>query len=866
MSGSTSSLFAALSRLSLIVTLVAAPWPFGGYPLAWQPPIFAGILASLVCWWVAVLTRPTSHPDGGTILVDSLLPPVLLIVLGAFQLIPFANVPDVPAHAVLADVARPEIEASTIQAPQPITVAPSLTRVTAARLVFGLCAAFLGIQLFRDAGTRMWIYVPIALNAAAIAAFGIWQGAHWEEWKGMLFGTVPMRQGGQPFGPFVNRNNAAGMLNLGAAAAAAWAFLAAAPRFGRSFRRTTDDAVSLRGGGPDEESRPGLILSVIVLVAVCAGVLAALSRGGILAFGAAVVAALLVLMQSRRSRLAISVEFVVQPQVALTIGWFGFGKEIRTRFRELTSYTAKEGRIPHWTETMGAVKDAPWLGQGMGAYRYIHRPYQRTPNDRWFVNADNQFFELLVENGCVGLGLIVITIGLLFIDVRRLLESRAPWEQRDAALVGAIVLTSQSVQGLTDFGITLPANMLTAATLVGVVAGTAARSLPFNLVPSLSSPMVFRPRTAIPIGLVLVAAAGLGWREVTLAASADATIEALGALDTPDAVTPPLVDPLVTRVQDAVARRPDDAELQRALGDLLIFRFRGGVLDALKKDSNVASRKEEELWAGTGLERLLTQSLQLGDEAAQRNFAETLRQADPSGSLDDAKVAYQSAVASCRWVTSAAERDAMLQVIADQDLNAARRSIALAAVGDPADGGRLILLGAIARELGADDLALGIFKQAGGVAPQQIATLFKVGGEWLLAPERLEAVLPRDLEALLTFAESADGMGVAVRVSKVAEDVLEQGGEEASSRAGQMARIQRLRGETETALGLFQKAAAEEPLAWRWRVYAAETKFDLGRREEAVRDLEDAVKEFPRQSAIVGKLVNLRERALAPSP
>src|SRR6478672_6876393 len=115
MSGSTSSLFAALSRLTLIFTLVAAPWPFGGYPLPWQPPLFAGIIAALVLWWISVVTRPTSHHDGGTILVDSLLPPVLLVLLAAFQLIPFANIPDVPAHAVLADAARAEIESSTVQ-------------------------------------------------------------------------------------------------------------------------------------------------------------------------------------------------------------------------------------------------------------------------------------------------------------------------------------------------------------------------------------------------------------------------------------------------------------------------------------------------------------------------------------------------------------------------------------------------------------------------------------------------------------------------------------------------------------------------------------------------------------------------------
>jgi tetratricopeptide (TPR) repeat protein len=862
MSGSTSSLFAAMARLALIVTLVAAPWPFGGYPLTWQAPIFAGIITSLVCWWVSVLTRPTSHPDGGTILVDSLLPPLLLVLLAALQLIPFANVPEVPANAVLAEAARAELEATSIPIPVPMSVSPSLTRVSAARLLFGLCAAFLGIQLFRDAGTRMWLYVPLALNAAAIAGFGIWQASHWDEWNKMLFGSVPIRSGGIPFGPYVNRNNAAGMLNMGLAAAAAWAFLAAAPRMGRAFRRTSDEAAGHRGG---DESRPGVILPVIVLIAIGAGVAASLSRGGFLSLAAGIIAAVLILLQSRRSRMVVSLVFVVVPLIAIAIGWLGYGKEIRKRFAVLNSYTAQDGRIQHWSETMGAVKDAPWLGQGMGAYRYIHRPYQKTEHDRWYVNADNQFFEVLVENGGVGLLLVITTIGLLLIDVRRLLESRAPWEQRDAALLGGVLIASQSAAGLVDFGITLPANMLTAAALAGVVAGTAARSLPFSLVPHFSSPMVFRPRTAIPIGIVLIAAAGLAWREITLAASAAVTTDAIGSLDQPDAVTPELLDPLVARVDEAAKGRPDDAELQRTLGNLLTFRFRRHVLDALKSDPATAKLPEEALWARTSLESVFSQVVQISDEAVQRRVRDTLVRLDTSDSLAAAKVAYESATEGCRWVTVAAQRDAALQLIVDQNANAARRSVALAAVGSPADSERLIRLGGMARDLGAEKLALAIWKQVGTISPQRVPLLFEVGGDWLKQLERLEAVLPRDVETLLTFAESKAGMSVAVPVSQLAER-LEKESAEGGASSGQKGRIQRLRGKNAAALELFEKAILEEPLAWRWRVYAAESKFDLGRRDEAIRDLEEAVKEFPRQSAIPQKLINLQGRMLTPAP
>lgn len=864
MSGSTSSLFAALARLALVVTLVAAPWPFGGYPLAWQPPLFAGILAALVLWWISVVTRPASHPDGGTILVDSLLPPLLLILIAAFQLIPFANVPDVPAHAVLADAARAEIEASTIPSPMPISVAPAMTRLTAARFLLGLCAAFLGIQLFRDAGTRLWLYVPLAVNAAAIAVFGIWQNAHWEEWNGMLFGSVPVRHGGHPFGPFVNRNNAAGLLNLGAAAAAAWAFLATAPKIGRAFRRVVDDAPAGPRGRIDHEPRPAAIFPVIVLVIICAGVAASLSRGGIVALAAAVVAALLILLQSRRSRLVVSVVLIVLPMVALAIGWFGFGKEIRKRFSVLNSYTYQDGRLEHWSETWGAVQDAPWLGQGLGAYRYIHRPYQQSDTDRWYVNADNQFFEVLVENGFVGLALVAGMILLLLIDIRRLLESRAPWEQRDAALLGGILIASQSVQGLADFGITLPANMLTAATLAGVVTGTAARSLPFSLVPNLSSPMVFRPRTAVPIGLILIAAAGLAWREVNQAAAAAVAAESIGPLDSPGAVAPAALDALVNQIQEAVERRPDDAELQRTLGNLLTFRFRMSVLAALKNDPAVAGRPEAELWARTGLERLFSQVVKLQDDAARARFREALEQVDAAGSLSAAKTAYESALAGCRWVAAAAQRDAQTQTIVDQDSNAARRSVALAAAGAPADSSRLILLGVMARDLGANELAIAIWRQASGVSPQRLPIVMAAGGEWLKQPERLARVLPRDIEALLAYAESDAGTPVALPIAKHAEELLQ----EAAGHVvvpGEMGRVLRLRGEDAAALVLFEKAIRENPLAWGWRVKAAETKADLGRLEEAIKDLEQTADDFPRQSAIQTNLIKLRQKALPAS-
>jgi O-antigen ligase/tetratricopeptide (TPR) repeat protein len=858
MSGSTSTLFAWLARATLILTLVAAPWPFGGYPDVWQPPIFAGILVSLACWWIATLTRPLSHSDGGTILVDSLLPPVLLVVVGGLQLIPFANVPEVPAHAVLAEPVQAELDATSLAAPTPISVAPALTRVTAARLLFGIAAAFLGIQLFRDASTRLWLYWPLALNAAVMAAFGMWQKAHWKEWGEMMFGVVPISSGGQPFGPYVNRNNGAGLLNMGAAAAAAWAFLAAAPRVGTAIRRSDSP------GPHNSDSRPSVIVPAIAFIVILAGVTVSLSRGGILAMAAALLAALVVLLQTRRARMVVTILFVILPAVALAVGWFGFGETVRKRFAVLNSYTYQEGRFQHWQETWGAVQDAPWLGQGLGAYRYINRPYQQTDSERWYVNADNQFFELLVENGALGVLLVLATILLLTIDIRRLLESRAPWEQRDAALLGAILLTSQAVQGLTDFGIVVPANLLTAGTLAGVVAGTAARSLPFLLVPNVASPMVFRRGMSLLLGVALLAGAGLAWQEIRLTANASAAAATVRSLDSPDAIDSLSLDAQVSTLQNAALDRPDDAELQRTLGNLLTFRFRRSLLEGLKSDPASKDRPTAELWAATSLEALFSAAVKLENEPAQTAFRQVLERADATESLPRAKDAYESALAGCRWVAASAQRNALTQFIVDFDTASARRSIALAAAGAPQDAERLIILGSMAQQLRADDLAIALWHRALDAAPRKLPAVMALARDWIRQGDRLLQVLPHSVDGILEFAESPDGTVVAPRLAIVAEQlVAESGGPE--EQPARMARIRRLQGRLDESLQWFEKAIRDEPLTWLWRFKAAEVKWDLGRREEALKDFEQGAKDFPRQPAFLEKWSKLREPALPPS-
>src|SRR5262249_35463873 len=97
------------------------------------------------------------------------------------------------------------------------SICPSSTRVELARLVMAMIALYLGAVLFANSESQLWLWVCLAVNGGALALFGI---ARQRSWDGKLLWSVPFVLGGQPFASYVNRNNAAGYLNL--CLAAAW--------------------------------------------------------------------------------------------------------------------------------------------------------------------------------------------------------------------------------------------------------------------------------------------------------------------------------------------------------------------------------------------------------------------------------------------------------------------------------------------------------------------------------------------------------------------------------------------------------------------------------------------------------------------
>lgn len=859
MAGSLSTAFAWVARLVLIATLLAAPWPYASQPLTFQPWIFAGILGALACWWLSVLFRPASHPEGNTILVDALLPPFLFIIVAAIQLLPFAPQTPVPKRAVMADVVPAGALASPEEELVPVSQDPAATRLQACRILLAICAAVLGIQLFSTAEKRLFLYIPMALNAAVLAGFGIWQKMHWDEWNRMLFGRFPLKHGGQPFASYVNRNAAAGYLCMGIAVAAGWGLLAMAPRIGRGLRRASDLEPRRDGGHGDPSiSAFGGILSVLCIGLAAAGILVSQSRGGTLALLAAGAIAGWCLLKTNRGRALLIGILVAVPIAIGSVAWLGFGSQIRERLKTLNvEQLSKESRIAHWTESWGAVLDAPWLGGGLGAYRYINRPYQRHFSDSWYVNADNQYLEWLVEMGLVGAALVLAFLCLFAMDTRRLLHSKAPWEQRDAALMGAMVLASQATMAVTDFGITMTANLITAATLGGIVVGAAARSLPFSVVSVGQGPLVFRRAAASIIGAVLLAGSGLAWWEVQLAAAAFKARDEVPLLKHPEALSPAELDGLIGRASQASDNRPDDAELHRVLAELLIFRYRTQLYGRIAGLPQLKGRTAEEVWQRTAIERQLMSVAELNGELQKDTLRRQWRTADPDGFLEQALERVRQATTACPRLQFASRREATLQVIVQQDLTGGERSLYRDVITVPADPSELMEVAAIARLLRYEDLSVACIHRSLELDPSQLREALAVAGEWKSDVTRMEQLLPAEPQVRLAAAEQLDGTEVAIRLAADIRSTVEAD-DGIATKDGLLGRAYAIERKFDQAALHLRLAAEQDPQDWTWRMRAAEALESAGRLDEAIEQVTLASRFAPDDLGVRRKLAKLR--------
>lgn len=292
---------------------------------------------------------------------------------------------------------------------------------------------FLAGQSLRRSAQVGNLTLAFTLYGFAIAAFALVYGI---SSNGKLYWFYPLTKGGWIYGPYVNHNHYAGLMEL----------LVPIPLV-LSLTRLAEDK---------ERIAAGLAAAVMVGTIFLSG-----SRGGMLAILAELTILAIVLFRLEKNRrAAIAFGSFAAVLIAMLI-WLG-GKELTSRVSSISTESRTEVvggmRSSIDRDALRMFRNKPVLGWGLGTFPTVY-PQFRSFYTNFFVNeAHNDYLQLLTEMGFLGFGTMVWFLIVLY---RKALPKIGNW-MTDAS--GAVTLACTLgcsgilVHSLVDFNLQIPAN------------------------------------------------------------------------------------------------------------------------------------------------------------------------------------------------------------------------------------------------------------------------------------------------------------------------------------------------------------------------------------------------------------------------
>jgi len=391
------------ARVLLIATLLASPFAFGAVEAWAWAALYILSFAGLAFWAIGNVRRRAVRIIWSPLYV----PATLFLLLGVVQYL---------GH---------------------LTVNSSETREALIKLITDVVLFFLAGQLFGEVSGRVWRTFGFAVTAFAFL-MGLFAILQFFSSQGMIFWLVKSR--GRIFGPYVNHNDFAGLMEMLIPIAAAYV-----------LSRSEDD-------------QHRVLLAFAVCVSICALLLSA-SRGGFVALlGEILIFAWILWKRSPAGTSRRHLLVGVLGLVAATAFFFWIAPEnVSNRLGSVGNVVnapeATYGDRMHVAfDSLLIFRDHPGLGAGLGSFGSIFPAYQSFPTNQIYPYAHNDYAQVLAETGAVGgliiLGALILFFSLAFSKLRQRLGEEAGWIRLGAALAVCGLL----IHSFVDFNLHIPAN------------------------------------------------------------------------------------------------------------------------------------------------------------------------------------------------------------------------------------------------------------------------------------------------------------------------------------------------------------------------------------------------------------------------
>ncbi len=474
----SSSLLRTFGRSLLLLMLIIGPWCLGSVHSLPQFLLLGTITVVIAIWWLDFAFFVKS----GRGLVPYIFFPVFVGWL-------IAIVQMVPLNPSLGKVLAPKQTeiyqnfTSTEQGDGASTVRPKIsidvdnTKHQAGLLVLAMGCLLTGSYFFKTRGGLLALCWVMSVNGAAISLYGIYQRINPHE---KILGLYKPKFFSVPFGPYVNRNNAAGLLLICFACAIGLVYLVLQKRktdgpkpiissempAWRRFQLAFHDFVA--------QLTVMKFIAIVLAMTISIGVVASFSRGGSISLFFGGFVTLFFFGLARKPKSTLGFFFVIVLVTVVATSYLGFGDDVAKRFNAVSGEKiGDQMRVQNWTDTSAAIGQYGLLGSGLGSYSAVHRLYRQDREVTLYEYAENQYYQTLIEAGWLGALVLLTSIGIAiwcFSQILRLGNSDASVA---AGLIGLFVISSIAVASFFDFGLYLPANMCAMAVVVGTFCGNA---------------------------------------------------------------------------------------------------------------------------------------------------------------------------------------------------------------------------------------------------------------------------------------------------------------------------------------------------------------------------------------------------------
>jgi hypothetical protein len=298
------------------------------------------------------------------------------------------------------------------------TLSASLNLVTYGALMLVAADVFA-----RRRRLRVFVYV-MGLLGFGIALFAILQGLsgtdkiYWFRSPGIISAAI--------YGPYVNHNHYAGLMEMLIPMAGAAAFLQRGPK--------------------------QVLLSFAAMM-MALSVIFSRSRGGIISLATELLFVCFVLFWFQRNRRGLLIVLGLSAAVAALVLLLGTDKV----FQRL-SETQDAYRFPIYRDCLQMALHRPILGYGFGTFSAIYPAFRSFYTDLFVNHAHNDYLEVLVETGIVGLSFLLwMLMGVFRAGFRKLMDPH-DYEGRMLTLGLLAGIFGVVVHSFLDFNLHIPAN------------------------------------------------------------------------------------------------------------------------------------------------------------------------------------------------------------------------------------------------------------------------------------------------------------------------------------------------------------------------------------------------------------------------